>query len=115
MERITIFKDRVVVKVCEFPVEEIQKVLNKKLVFGGHGPPERWGTKTNFQAKNGHRNTVVELVVNWRGQRGPKTNFSDSSFIGKTRFMPAFELSLDLFRIIGYEGERFLSMVPECL
>jgi len=29
--------------------------------------------------------------------------------------MPAFELLLDLFRITGYEGERFLSMVPECL
>jgi hypothetical protein len=51
----------------------------------------------------------------WRGQRGPKTNFLDSSFIGKTRFMPAFELPLALFRIIGYEGEKFLSMVPECL
>jgi len=50
---------------------------------------------------------------NWRGQRGPKTNFSNASFIGKTHFIPAFELSLDLFRIIGYEGGKFLSVVPE--
>lgn len=46
---------------------------------------------------------------------GAKTNFLDSLLIGETRCMPAFELPLDLFRIIGYEGEKFLSMVPECL
>ena len=114
VERITIFKDHITIKVLETPVEEIQKALDEKLVFGGCGSPERWGAKTNFQ-QNDHRIGVVELGKEWRGQRGPKTNFLDSSFIGKTRFMPAFELRLDLFRIIGYEGERFLSMVPECL
>lgn len=51
----------------------------------------------------------------WREWWGLKDNFSSSAFIGKTPFIPAFELTLDLFRITGHENERFLSAVPEAL
>jgi len=50
--------------------------------------------------------------INWRGQRGPKPNFLKQAFIWKTRFVPAFFLTLDLFRVTGYEGEKFLLAVP---
>ena len=36
-------------------------------------------------------------------------------FIGETYFLPAFSLSLDLFRITGFEGEKLLSAVPGVL
>lgn len=46
------------------------------------------------------------------GERPPKTNFSNASLIGKNWYIPAFSLSLDLFRINGFEGEKLLSAVP---
>jgi hypothetical protein len=56
---------------------------------------------------------AVFCCINWRGQEGAKTNFSKRTLIGETRFIPAFNLVLDLFRITGYEGEKFLSAVPQ--
>lgn len=50
---------------------------------------------------------------NWREGRGPNANFLSSALIGKTPFIPAFELTLDLFRITGHENERFLSAAPD--
>jgi hypothetical protein len=47
-----------------------------------------------------------------RGRQGAKDNFFKPSFIGETCFMPAFSLSLDLFKINGFEGEKLLSAVP---
>jgi hypothetical protein len=48
-----------------------------------------------------------------RGHEGAKTNFSKTPLIGETHFLPPINLVLDLFRITGYEGEKFLSAVPE--
>lgn len=53
------------------------------------------------------------MSKNWREWGGVKDNFLTSAFIGKTLFIPAFELTLDLFRITGHENERFLSAAPE--
>ena len=111
VEKITIYKNRVKIMVPEISVGEIQKVLNEKLAFGVGVSPEEWGVKTNFK-QNNRRIGAVAVKKNWRAQQGPKADFLASFFIGETRFMPAFELPLDLFRIIGYEGERFLSVVP---
>ena len=71
------------------------------------------GAKTNFLKQNTNRIGVGELAVNWRGQRGPKPNFLKRHFTGETCFVPAFFLTLDLFRITGYEGEKLLSAVPQ--
>ena len=87
VERITIFKDHITIKVLETPVEEIQKALDGKLVFGGCGSPERWGAKTNFQQKD-HRSAVVELGKEWRGQRGQKLTFWGSPSFVKNIFCP---------------------------
>ena len=48
-----------------------------------------------------------------RGQEGAKTNFPKTPLIGETHFLPPIKLVLDLFRITGYEGEKFLSAVPD--
>jgi hypothetical protein len=45
--------------------------------------------------------------------RAPKTNLFRKPFIGKNYFLPAFELTLDLFRTIGQAGEKLLSAVKE--
>ena len=50
---------------------------------------------------------------NWRGQWGPKTNFFRKPFIGKNYFLPAFDLTLDLFRTIGQAGEKLLSLAKQ--
>ena len=68
VERITIYKDHVVVKVFESPVEDIQKALDEKFVFGGCCLPEQRGPKTNFK-QNNPRIGVVEVDKSWRPQR----------------------------------------------
>ncbi|OGS08283.1 MAG: hypothetical protein A2270_10655 [Elusimicrobia bacterium RIFOXYA12_FULL_51_18] len=67
VERITIFKDHVVVKIFESPVEDIQKALDEKFVFRGGCLPEQGGPKTNFK-QNNPRIGVVEVDKSWRGQ-----------------------------------------------
>jgi hypothetical protein len=54
-------------------------------------------------------------VKSERGQGGPKHNFFRKPFIGKNYFLPAFDLTLDLFRTIGQAGEKLLSAVKEAL
>jgi hypothetical protein len=68
--------------------------------------------KSQLLTKN-RRTSGGSFFLNWRGERSPKTDFLNASLIGETCLMPAFSLSLDLFRITGFEGEKLLSAVPE--
>ncbi len=68
VEKIIVFKDKIVIKVPETPVGEIQKLLDTKLLFGGCLLRERWGANNNHK-QNDHRIGVVELDKEWRPQR----------------------------------------------
>lgn len=52
------------------------------------------------------------LLKLWREQGAPKPNFLKSPLIGKTYCLPPINLTLPMFRVTGFGGEKFLSAMP---
>ena len=112
IEKVTVYKDHIAIKVPEIPVGDVQKMLDKKLVLRGYRLPERWGVKTKKDEKN-LQIGVSELEVKWRGPYSVNHKKYLSRLIGKVRLIPSFILTLDLFRTKGPKHEKNLSAVSE--
>lgn len=65
VEKITVFKDRVTIKVYEVPVVEVHNTVDEKWVLGGCALPEQQEPKTQNK-QNTHRIGVGELSKKWR-------------------------------------------------
>jgi site-specific DNA recombinase len=129
VERVTIGKGNITVKLYELPVAVLKKSLDKKGVcFGGYRQGERQGPNTTGNAKtakspqSGTGTAVVELEAKWRLRRDRiKTDFDDfqpglSGFPAKSApkapYIPAFDLSWQVMWVPIRNGERVIYEIP---
>ncbi|MEK7720910.1 MAG: hypothetical protein AAB359_00815 [Elusimicrobiota bacterium] len=115
VKRVVLFKNKVQVELYELPVENIQQSMGAKIIEGEiknskvRIPPRSKGASIIPPSEG---TAVIEVEQNWRGIHPPKDKNYFPRLIGKTRMIPAFELTLGLFRGVGISGGQFLSVVP---
>jgi len=97
VEKITIYKDHVNIKVRETPVGEIQKALDKNLSFGGCRLPSQWGVNNKKGVKI-PPNRFVESEVKWRGRRDSNIHLASQVSGG------ASQRSFGFTQFIGNQG-----------